>query len=43
MTMIDALMGRTTAPRGALAMMFGGRKAKRHTLPKWAAQKAAKK
>ncbi len=41
--MIEALTGKKTAPRGGLAALFGSKKPKRHALPKWAAQKAAKK
>lgn len=42
MSTTEALTGKKTAPRGVLAALFGGKKPKRHALPKWAAEKAKK-
>lgn len=42
MSVIEALLGRKTAPGGALSALFGPKKAKRHKLPAWAAEKAKK-
>jgi|GEM_PF-3515485 len=42
MSVIEALLGKKGAPSGALAVLFGAKKPKRHKLPAWAAEKAKK-